>query len=294
MQCKDKQTKEITKENIKLYYNGNITFSITHSKNIEAMQSTKRDYKKQKKYKLTYAHSRKIASSAAYQYHNRKNKITFLTFTLKDNVTDTNLTNKAWTEYLNYLRKQYKMHSFIWVAERQKRGAVHYHALIDIPKTPYSILKEQFSRIFKKYDINVSAKNSISTSKQHGAIVNDIEKAVKYITKYVTKGAFAKDEEENKNTFNGRVYGISNNINIKPITLTRKEFNELLITVKAIYKFEYSTTYICDTKESIKMYEKIQSQAIPISKTWFNERFKEMPQFYECESMENMYKNINL
>lgn len=274
-----------THHNIKLYYNGNITYSYNHVKKIECLISDS-DRIKKKTYKLKQSHYRKISSSAAYMAHNKKNEILFLTFTLKQNVKDTSITNKAWSEYTNYLTKKYNLHAYIWVAEQQKRGAVHYHTLMDIPYTDFNVLKQQFARIFKKHNIEVSSKNSISISKKHGAIVKNTEQAVRYITKYMSKQVRNKEYK-----FSGRNYAISNNVNIKPITITKEEFEKILITVMAIHKFEYCETYICDMTAAIEIFDKQKRKSLPISKTWFDPRYKEMPNFYQCENMEPMYKS---
>lgn len=221
---------------IKVYYNGNITLcAVVGNENRHELTL---DDRKKKTYRLNYSRYRQLSSNCAYMFDHKVNKIVFLTFTIKDNVKDNALTNKAWSYYLKILRQRYKLHSYLWVAERQKRGAIHYHALFDMPFTKYQTLSQLFHKAFEKFNIAASSANSVSTSKYYGAIVHSKEMALKYICKYISK--------QINQGFKGRNNAFSNNINIKPVSIDHETFLDLRQTSKKYYNFEYSSTYICD------------------------------------------------
>ena len=206
---------------VKLHYNGNLVWSQDGNKDLsheEAVQIGKKD----KRFYLKYKHYRQIASSAAYMYDNRVNQIVFFTFTIQDNIADNSITNPAFSYALKRFKKDYGLHSYLWVAERQKRGAIHYHCLFDMPFTEYSILKKVWADVGAKFGIKVSRKNSVSGSKNGSSKVNNVEKAIKYITKYIAKGI----NGANKQSFQGRSYAISRNINVKPKQISVEQAQE--------------------------------------------------------------------
>lgn len=63
-------------------------------------------------------------------------KAKFLTFTFRDNVTDLTEANKEWHRFIKRLRRRYGDFKYLNVIEFQKRGAVHYHMLSDLPYVP--------------------------------------------------------------------------------------------------------------------------------------------------------------
>jgi len=227
-----------------LFYNGDIV--IFSGGNTDGGTIKDADRRKQRKYNFDYSDYRHIASCAAFQHDNKVNKIMFFTFTIKQNLTDTSETNKAWSYFLKLMRTRHNLNSYIWVAERQKRGAVHYHTLLDIPYIKYSEIKLLFSRSFARFNIEVSETNSVSGSKNGNSIVSNVDKAVKYLTKYMTK--------ELKQSFTGRNYAISNNINIKPRKINVEQAQNLAETAHSVFKTEYITVIHADLKESIEVY----------------------------------------
>ncbi|MGG0757595.1 rolling circle replication-associated protein [Brevibacillus laterosporus] len=63
-------------------------------------------------------------------------KSKFLTFTFRENVTDLTEANKEWDKFIKRLRRRYGDFKYLNVIEFQKRGAVHYHMLSDLPYVP--------------------------------------------------------------------------------------------------------------------------------------------------------------
>lgn len=97
----------------------------------------------------------------------------FSTFTFAENVTDLTMAHKAWDKFVKRLRRRYGDFKYINVVEFQKRGAVHYHMLSDLPYIPNSELAEIWGQGFVKI-------NDIAHVDNVGA----------YVVKYMTKELF--------------------------------------------------------------------------------------------------------
>ena len=224
-----------------IHYNGDLQEISGGNSKAEAPKSGK-----ERKYKMTYSIYRKIASASAKMWDIRKNNIVFLTFTIGDYITDTDLINPAWKLFLNQMRKTYKLNSYIWVAERQKNGRIHYHMLADMPKWDMKAktnLQNTYYKVMKNAGINVHPTNSLRLppKKNGGAVVKSRERSIKYLTKYISK---------NINTvFSSRNYAISRKIYVKPIEITREKFEELRVLTKKYRKFDYIITYFLDSQD---------------------------------------------
>ena len=277
---------------IKAHYNGNIT--VTNAKNPKNKQLHElnlSDRTKKRVYKLTYSKYRQLAGNSAKMFEAKTNQILFLTFTIKDNITDTANTNKAWSYFLNLMKKRHGLNNYLWVAERQKRGAVHYHCLLDTPFINYSEWKRIFSSTFKKFGIKASKQNSVSASKYRGAIVRNVEMALKYITKYISKSI----NKELNISFSGRNYAFTNDINVKPLTITYEQYLEVINTCSKEYNFEYCSTYICDLNAVINLFNSIKQRNTALQDVihWSDLHFNnQMPTFDAYENIEPNYKML--
>jgi len=97
----------------------------------------------------------------------------FATFTFAENVTDLTVANKEWDKFIKRLRRKYGSFKYLNVVEFQKRGAVHYHMVSDLPYIPKQELAELWGQGFVKI-------NNIAHVDNIGA----------YIVKYMTKELF--------------------------------------------------------------------------------------------------------
>lgn len=130
-----------------------------------------------------------------------KKKMSFITITFPSGLSDDYI-YKLFNLYLTRLRKNENLLSYLWVAERQKNGTLHYHLL-----TTDDVYIVQWNAIMRDILINRYVKNSsifngynpinyngidIAKNRKTGAIINFAKgvnkKAVSYyITKYITK-----------------------------------------------------------------------------------------------------------
>jgi hypothetical protein len=226
------------------------------------------------------------------------------------------------------MKKRHGLNNYLWVAEHQKRGAIHYHCLLDMPYIPYSLIKEIFSNSFARFGISVSKENSVSASKTKGAIVKNVEQALRYITKYLTKqlkedkkhnrrfwfdsielGYYERDllkrefsfkvfaKTAQRNTLSGRIYAFTNAINEKPLTITYEDFLKVSNTVKDVYNFRYCAVYICDlgavNSLFIDVKQRILAQKLE-NHSYFYDKSQNMPIFAAIEDFTQLYKKIKL
>ena len=80
-------------------------------------------------------------------------KHNFITLTLpapQRDITDQQITREALKPLLEYLKDHYPGISYIWKAERQHNGNIHYHITTD-KYIPHHILKERWNYYLKKF-----------------------------------------------------------------------------------------------------------------------------------------------
>jgi len=97
----------------------------------------------------------------------------FVTFTFKENITSIAAANVEWKKFIMRMRYKYGVFKYLAVIEFQKRGAVHYHCIWDLPYIPKRDIQEVWGQGFVKV-------NKIDHVDNVGA----------YIVKYMTKDLF--------------------------------------------------------------------------------------------------------
>ena len=95
----------------------------------------------------------------------------FVTLTFADNIQDLDHANKEFKKFIQRLRRRYKGFKYAAAIEFQKRGAIHYHMMSDLPYIPNRKLAEIWGQGFVRI-------NDIKHVDNVGA----------YLSKYMTKG----------------------------------------------------------------------------------------------------------
>lgn len=143
----------------------------------------------------------------------------FLTLTFAENVTDVGIATQELNRFLTVARKKYGRFRYLWVVEFQKRGAVHFHMLMDIPEfIPQSWIERAWGRGFIKI-------NAIEHVDNIGA----------YISKYMAK-------VDDRRLDGRRAYGMSRNM-ARPREFTGKEAELIAGTLKGKAP-TYAATYV--------------------------------------------------
>lgn len=138
----------------------------------------------------------------------------FVTFTFAENIKDIAVANQEWKRFIMRLRYKYGKFKYMAVLEFQKRGAVHYHCIWDLPYIKKSELSELWGQGFIKV-------NRIEHVDNVGA----------YIVKYMTKDLM--DER----FVGSKAYQCSKGLD-RPIVLRDEE----LETVWQLYDLEHKKT----------------------------------------------------
>lgn len=178
---------------------------------------------------LYYAKDKRIYNEKRGKYFNFK--INFITLTLPTLQfhADNTIKSKALNSFLTYLRKHFDLNNYIWRAECQANGNIHFHIATDT-YIPYFIIRSTWNRqlrklgyidkysskfngmsrkeyvkysiqqgqkdlsiILKRYDYGVKTNwKDPNTTDIHS--VNKVRNLAAYLSKYMTKGEAQKDE----------------------------------------------------------------------------------------------------
>lgn len=100
-------------------------------------------------YLLTMANPKKVTSRTTGRHF--KFKIGFITLTLPSEQihTDNEIKSKCLNSLLIELKKYYHVKNYVWRAEKQKNGNLHFHIIVD-KFIPWSELRDRWNRIVNK------------------------------------------------------------------------------------------------------------------------------------------------
>lgn len=147
----------------------------------------------------------------------------FWTFTFDDNKVDPSISrdieasNRLWKTFIQRLRLRYPDFKYLVVLEFQKRGAVHYHCLCDLPY----VRQREVQEIWGNGHVSV---NRIKHVDNLGAYV------VKYMTKDLTDDRF----------FGSKTYQCSKGLN-RPVEYRGEEADRLWAALELGHKKEAFT-----------------------------------------------------
>ena len=157
-------------------------------KKYDFIEEIDKEYIKQKDYKIETQEIEKknvIRSKLSCQRiakANIKYWETFITLTFENNITDIKVANKEFKYFIDKVRRIKKDFKYIAIPEFQKRGAVHYHLLTNIPLEDKQLIYAQKDN--KKYK-HIKYWNCGFNNVQK--IKGDTKKIIGYISKYMTK-----------------------------------------------------------------------------------------------------------
>lgn len=155
----------------------------------------------------------------------KKEYAKFHTLTFAKNMTDLKMANSLFKAYIRRLRIKYGKFSYIAVIEFQKRGAIHYHLLSDLPYIPADELSMMWGQGF----IKVNA-------------VEHVDNLGAYLVKYMTK-----DNADDR--LQGEMgYLISKGLNRPVVIQSWKDGNDIIGSVVQKYGLDkkkptYEATY---------------------------------------------------
>ena len=145
----------------------------------------------------------------------------FITLTFKENMQDITKANKEFTNFIKRLKRRFAEQEikYLTVIEFQKRGAIHYHTIANLPYVENKELSKMWGNGFVK--INA---------------IENIDNVSTYISKYLTKETYDNEKMKNK-----KKYFPSRNLK-RPKVLVGDEAESMLNKIKN-QKIVYESTY---------------------------------------------------
>jgi len=226
-------------------------------------------------YEIDTPAKRKIRCAAAAQFwtKRKKFKVIFVTLTMSDSLKMSHeLSNKALILYLQNLKNNYELKSYVGVHEYQKNGASHYHFLLEIPRTDFKKLNDAWCGSISTvlgYTFYSGCAVRVGMYKNGKKISNFVQSprdAVRYITKYITKCAGRNGGGANGLKRTKKVYFISNNIRNTEASIkqTDKGFEGIRLYIEQnrtqpVYITEYVTYYTIDTYLALQLIDELNT-----------------------------------
>lgn len=191
-------------------------------------------------------------------------RLAFITLTLPSTQVhdDKEIINSCLNQFLVECKKHYQVNRYIWRAEKQKNGNIHFHLLVDT-FIPWNELQNRWNRIINKlgYVDRFQEKNGNkrpnSTDIHSTRKVKDLKK---YLAKYMTKNEQPEQESTNPSTeYNeqtGRIWSCSHDLNnisgLKMVldSETETEIKKVISNSKCrSYESDYFTVWYVDVKK---------------------------------------------
>lgn len=181
--------------------------------------NTSKDTKDDNRKKTAYRARKIVRNTVNANPHLNK----FLTLTFADNVTDLDYAHYEFDKFIKRLKTRFKGFQYVEVPEFQKRGAVHFHLLCNLPYVDVNALSKVWGHGFIKL-------NKIDNVDNVGA----------YITKYMTK------ENIDERLAGRKCYSMSKDLK-QPLEYTEEgdidELMENIEGVKRVYTSEFENDY---------------------------------------------------
>lgn len=198
------------------------------------------------------AEEKRIYNPVCKYYQNHK--LSFITLTVSDstkNITAKEAHKLLLSHFLQWLRRTKKVDTYIWKAELQERGQIHYH--ITTPSfIIHSEIKDKWNNLqreqglLKDFYCKYGHYNPNSTDIHSVKKINDL---AAYLIKYFTKAY------QNEKSVGGKVWDCSNNIKSwKYFNVVQNQFNEEFLMM--CVDNDVASMYVGDNYRIYKFTEK--------------------------------------
>lgn len=181
----------------------------------------------------------------------------FLTLTFAENITDLDIARYEFDKFIKRLKTLHKKLKYICVVEFQKRGAVHFHVLCNLPYIEVNALAKVWKQGFVKLNR-----------------IDNVDNVGAYITKYMTK------DNIDERLAGRKCYTMSKNLNEPKSYTEETKIDEILENVegvKRVYTTEFESEYygrivytqiVCDKQIKLpssfqKLLDKFKGRLIP-------------------------------
>lgn len=141
-------------------------------------------------------------------------KINFITLTLsapQKNVSDRIIKSKMLEPWIRNMRNVYGLRSYVWRAERQKNGNIHFHFSTDT-YLPYEAIRDVWNQQQAKFHFITDFQNKNDSEFPNSTDVHsvaNIKNLAAYLVKYMMK------DEKGLDTIQGKVWDCSVNLKLR-------------------------------------------------------------------------------
>lgn len=145
----------------------------------------------------------------------------FITLTFKENMQDITKANREFTNFIKRIKRRFAEQEikYLSVIEFQKRGAIHYHTITNLPY----VENKELAKIWRNGFVKINA-------------IENVDNIGAYISKYLTKETYKREEMKGK-----KKYFPSRNLE-RPKILIGDEAESMLNKIKN-HKIRYKNTY---------------------------------------------------
>lgn len=126
-------------------------------------------------------------------------RINMCTFTFKENMQDDKKAREIFSQWLEMAKYRFDMQLYIWLAEPQKRGAIHFHLSTNV-YIPHTELRFTWNRLLRKHGFDNTDENSTDVH-----AVTNIENHEAYLCDYFLK----EKKHEGRRAIKGKLWGCS-------------------------------------------------------------------------------------
>lgn len=187
-------------------------------------------------------------------------KVNMATLTFHENMTDDKAARTILSRWLEVAKYRWEMHNYVWKAEPQERGAIHFHLSSNV-YIPHEELKYTWNRELRKHGLNNINDNSTDVHAIH-----DIQSHENYLTDYMLN----EEKHEGRRAIKGRLWGCSHGL-----SQAGKEY----IPIE-----DHEANFMQDDMRNISLYQKFIAEG------------KEIPEFLKFTDIyltgSNWYKSL--
>jgi hypothetical protein len=188
---------------------------------------------------VAQAELKEVYNPSTHRYY--KFKINFITLTLSApqlNVSDRTIKSKMLEPFLRNLRNVYKLKSYVWRAERQKNGNLHFHITTDT-YIDYAAIRDAWNHQQAKFHFIEMFRNKNKTAYPNSTDVHAV-KTIRDIARYLSK-YMAKAEKDGEKV-EGKLWDCSKNL--KPANKPTYELTASVYGLIGKLKKEFPQSFV--------------------------------------------------
>ena len=137
---------------------------------------------------------RRIFNPISQTNHDFNINFTTLTVSSPENITAREGYDELLSKYIRYMRDKYDLREYVWKAELQERGQLHYHIAGNV-FIPWQVIRWKWNQVQKKAGLLDSFAAKYGHFKPNSTDIHAVEKVedvYQYISKEISKNTYIK------------------------------------------------------------------------------------------------------